>query len=175
MYFKLFFTFLKIGLFTIGGGYAMVPLIEREVVDRKWLDRDDFYDLFTITQTLPGVFAVNIAIFVGFKLKKFRGALACAMGTILPSFCIILLIAIFFTQTQDNIYVQKAFKGLRPAVVALIIVPCISAAKASKLTSKTIVIPIIATLLIWQFDVSPIHIILGAAIGGIIYSFKLKK
>lgn len=175
MYFKLFFTFLKIGLFTIGGGYAMIPLIEREVVDKKWLDRDDFYDLFTITQTLPGVFAVNIAIFVGFKLKKFRGALACAMGTILPSFCIILLIAIFFTQTQDNIYVQKAFKGLRPAVVALIIVPCISAAKASKLTSKTIVIPIIATLLIWQFDVSPIYIILGAAIGAIIYSFKLKK
>lgn len=175
MYFKLFFTFLKIGLFTIGGGYAMIPLIEREVVDKKWLDREDFYDLFTITQTLPGVFAVNIAIFVGFKLKKFRGALACAMGTILPSFCIILLIAIFFTQTQDNIYVQKAFKGLRPAVVALIIVPCISAAKASKLTSKTIVIPIIATLLIWQFDVSPIYIILGAAIGGIIYSFKLKK
>lgn len=153
----------------------MVPLIEREVVDKKWLDREDFYDLFTITQTLPGVFAVNIAIFVGFKLKKFRGALACAMGTILPSFCIILLIAIFFTQTQDNIYVQKAFKGLRPAVVALIIVPCISAAKASKLTSKTIVIPIIATLLIWQFDVSPIYIILGAAIGGVIYSFKLKK
>lgn len=153
----------------------MIPLIEREVVDKKWLDREDFYDLFTITQTLPGVFAVNIAIFVGFKLKKFRGALACAMGTILPSFCIILLIAIFFTQTQDNIYVQKAFKGLRPAVVALIIVPCISAAKASKLTSKTIVIPIIATLLIWQFDVSPIYIILGAAIGGIIYSFKLKK
>lgn len=153
----------------------MIPLIEREVVDKKWLDRDDFYDLFTITQTLPGVFAVNIAIFVGFKLKKFRGALACAMGTILPSFCIILLIAIFFTQTQDNIYVQKAFKGLRPAVVALIIVPCISAAKASKLTSKTIVIPIIATLLIWQFDVSPIYIILGAAIGAIIYSFKLKK
>lgn len=175
MYFKLFFTFLKIGLFTIGGGYTMVPLIEREVVDKKWLDREDFYDLFTITQTLPGVFAVNIAIFVGFKLKKFRGALACAMGTILPSFCIILLIAIFFTQTQDNIYVQKAFKGLRPAVVALIIVPCISAAKASKLTSKTIVIPIIATLLIWQFDVSPIYIILGAAIGGVIYSFKLKK
>ena len=175
MYFKLFFTFLKIGLFTIGGGYAMIPLIEREVVDKKWLDREDFYDLFTITQTLPGVFAVNIAIFVGFKLKKFRGALACAMGTILPSFCIILLIAIFFTQTQDNIYVQKAFKGLRPAVVALIIVPCISAAKASKLTSKTIVIPIIATLLIWQFDVSPIYIILGAAIGAIIYSFKLKK
>lgn len=174
MYLQLFFTFVKIGMFTIGGGYAMVPLIEREVVDRKWLSKEDFYDLFAVSQTLPGVFAVNISIFVGYKLRKFKGSFVCALGTILPSFLIILLIAIFFTQVQDNIWVQKAFKGLRPAVVALIVVPCISAAKASKLTLKTAIIPVIGALLIWQFGVSPIYIIIAAAVGGIIYTLKIK-
>ena len=88
-------------MFTIGGGYAMIPLIEREVVNRGWLDKQDFMDLFAMTQSLPGIFAVNISIFVGYKLKKVTGSIVCAGGTILPSFCIILAIALFFNHFQD--------------------------------------------------------------------------
>ena len=113
MYWTLFLTFLKIGVGTIGGGYAMLPLIQREVVDKGWLSKEDFIDLFSVAQSLPGIFAVNISIFVGYKLKKSMGSVVCALGTILPSFVIILLIATFFTQVQDNEWVEKIFKGLR--------------------------------------------------------------
>ena len=116
MYWTLFLTFVKIGTFTIGGGYAMLPLIQREVVDKGWLSKEDFIDLFSVAQSLPGIFAVNISIFVGYKLKKVPGGIVCALGSILPSFFIILAIALFFTHVQDNVWVEKAFKGLRPAV-----------------------------------------------------------
>jgi len=175
MYWKLFITFLRIGVFTIGGGYAMVPLIEREVIKNKWISKEDFYDIFAVTQSLPGVFAVNISVFVGYRMKKLPGSMVCALGTILPSFLIILAIATFFTQVQDNIWVEKIFKGLRPAVVALIAVPCINAAKATKLTWKTAVIPITAAILIWYFNVSPIIIIILACAGGLLYKMRFKK
>ena len=96
MYWTLFLTFVKIGTFTIGGGYAMLPLIQREVVDKGWLSKEDFIDLFSVAQSLPGIFAVNISIFVGYKLKKVPGGIVCALGSILPSFIIILAIALFF-------------------------------------------------------------------------------
>ena len=101
MYWTLFLTFVKIGTFTIGGGYAMLPLIQREVVDKGWLSKEDFIDLFSVAQSLPGIFAVNISIFVGYKLKKVPGGIVCALGSILPSFFIILAIALFFTHVQD--------------------------------------------------------------------------
>ena len=107
MYWTLFLTFVKIGTFTIGGGYAMLPLIQREVVDKGWLSKEDFIDLFSVAQSLPGIFAVNISIFVGYKLKKVPGGIVCALGSILPSFFIILAIALFFTHVQDNIWVEK--------------------------------------------------------------------
>ena len=119
MYWTLFLTFVKIGTFTIGGGYAMLPLIQREVVDKGWLSKEDFIDLFSVAQSLPGIFAVNISIFVGYKLKKVPGGIVCALGSILPSFFIILAIALFFTHVQDNIWVEKAFKGRRPDCRAL--------------------------------------------------------
>ena len=90
----------------------MLPLIQREVVDKGWLSKEDFIDLFSVAQSLPGIFAVNISIFVGYKLKKVPGGIVCALGSILPSFFIILAIALFFTHVQDNIWVEKAFKGL---------------------------------------------------------------
>ena len=108
----------------------MLPLIQREVVDKGWLSKEDFIDLFSVAQSLPGIFAVNISIFVGYKLKKVPGGIVCALGSILPSFFIILAIALFFTHVQDNIWVEKAFKGLRPAVVALIAVPCLTTARS---------------------------------------------
>ena len=111
MYWTLFITFVRIGAFTIGGGYAMLPLIQREVVDRGWMSKEEFIDLFAVAQSLPGVFAVNISIFVGYKLKKLTGSVICALGTILPSFLIILAIALFFTQFRENEWVEKAFKG----------------------------------------------------------------
>lgn len=84
MYLTLFLTFVRIGMFTIGGGYAMIPLIEREIVRRGWMEREEFVRMFAVTQSLPGVFAVNISIFVGYKLKRFWGSVVCALGTILP-------------------------------------------------------------------------------------------
>ena len=107
-YLKSFAIFLKIGLFTIGGGYAMVPLIQDEIVEkRKWIDKEDFIDLLALTQSVPGIFAVNIAIFIGYKLRKFKGALAMALGTILPSFFIILAIALFFQQFKNYEVVEN--------------------------------------------------------------------
>lgn len=175
MYWTLFLTFMKIGAFTIGGGYAMLPLIQREVVDHGWMTKEDFIDLFSVAQSLPGIFAVNIAIFVGYKLKKIRGGIVCALGSILPSFLIILAIALFFTQFKDNEWVEKAFKGLRPAVVALIAVPCLTTARSIKLSHKQLVIPVVAALLIWKAGLSPVWIIIAAIIGGIYYGLKIKK
>lgn len=175
MYWTLFLTFIKIGTFTIGGGYAMLPLIEREVVDKGWLTKEDFIDIFSVAQSLPGIFAVNISIFVGYKLRKSMGAICCALGTILPSFLIILLIALFFTHARDNVWVEKAFKGLRPAVVALIVVPCLTTARAIKLSRIQLLLPVAAALLIWLGGISPAWIILAAIAGGIIYGLKIKK
>lgn len=175
MYLTLFLTFMKIGMFTIGGGYAMLPLIQREVVDRGWMTKEEFVDIFSVAQSLPGIFAVNISIFVGYRLKKKMGGFICALGTILPSFLIILLIALFFTQMKDNEWVEKAFKGLRPAVVALIAVPCLTTARSIKLSYKLMIVPVAAALLIWLGGVSPAWIILAAIVGGLLYGQNRKE
>ena len=173
-YLKLFVTFAKIGMFTIGGGYAMIPLIEREIVKKKWMSKEEFLEMFALTQSLPGVFAVNISIFVGYKMHKIKGGLVCALATILPSFVIMLLIAMFFARFQDNEIMIRIFNGIRPAVVALIVIPCITAAKALKLNYITLIAPAIATVLIWQFGLSPIYVVLAGIIGGLVYTLWLK-
>jgi len=165
-----FITFFKIGIFTLGGGYAMIPLIEEEVVNRKqWVSKDEMLDLIAIAQSCPGVFAINIATFIGYKLNKTRGAIATTIGTALPSFLIILAIAMFFSQFKDNPYVAAMFKGIRPAVVALIAVPTFNLGKRAQLNIWTIWIPVVSALLIWLLGVSPIWIIIAAGIGGYIY------
>ena len=176
---EMFTTFFKIGIFTLGGGYAMIPLIEEEVVNRKqWVSKDEMLDLIAIAQSCPGVFAINIATFVGYKLNKTRGAIATTIGTALPSFLIILAIAMFFSQFKDNPYVAAMFKGIRPAVVALIAVPTFNLGKRAQLNMWTIWIPVVSALLIWLLGVSPIWIIIAAGISGYIYgklsSQKLK-
>ena len=169
IYWESFKTFFRIGLFTLGGGYAMIPLIEEEVVNRKrWVSKDEMLDLIAIAQSCPGVFAINIAIFIGYRLNKVRGAVATALGTALPSFLIILLIAVFFQQFQDNRIVAAMFKGIRPAVVALIAVPTFNLAKQARLNRFTLWIPVVSALLIWLLGVSPIWIIIAAGIGGYI-------
>ena len=167
-------TFFKIGIFTLGGGYAMIPLIEEEVVNRRrWVSKDEMLDLIAIAQSCPGVFAINIAIFIGYKINKVRGALAASLGTALPSFLIILAIAMFFQQFEDNRVVAAMFKGIRPAVVALIAVPTFNLAKRAQLNKFTLWIPIVSALLIWLMGVSPIWVIILAGIGGFLWG-KLK-
>ena len=174
-YLTVFAKFFKIGLFTIGGGYAMLPLIQTEVVEKqKWIEKEEFLDLVAIAQSAPGVFAVNISIFVGYKLKGIRGSLVTTLGAVLPSFLIILAIAMFFHTFSDNVYVERAFKGIRPAVVALIAVPTFTLAKAAKINRYTFWIPIVSALLIWLVGVSPIYIILAAGIAGYIYG-RIKR
>jgi len=170
LYWEIFITFAKIGAFTIGGGYAMIPLIEKEVVDKKkWISHNDFIDMVAIAQSAPGILAVNISILVGYKMKKNSGSVVASLGATLPSFLIILLIALFFKQFGDIEWIQKMFKAIRPAVVALIAVPVFTTAKSIGINLKTVIIPIAAAFLIWFWGISPIYIIIAAALGGLIY------
>jgi chromate transporter len=162
-------------MFTLGGGYAMIPIIEAEVVEKhKWVSKEEFLDLIAIAQSCPGVFAINISTFIGYKLRKTPGAISCTLGTALPSFLIILLIAMFFHQFQDNPIVASIFRGIRPAVVALIAVPTFKLAQSAHLTWANSWIPISGALLIWALGVSPIFIILAAGIGGYLYGTLIK-
>ena len=170
MYSSLFKTFFRIGMFTIGGGYAMIPIIEADVVDKhRWLNREMFIDLVAVAQTCPGVFAVNISIFVGRKVGGFLGALMATLGTVLPSLLVILLIAMCLTQFLDIPWVAAAFNGIRPAVVALIASPCFSMAKQAKISFLNAWIPIVCALAIWAPGVNPIYVLLAAGALGFIY------
>ncbi len=177
---KLFTTFFKIGMFTFGGGWAMISIVQREVVDKnKWLTNDEFLDLITVTQSLPGILAVNMSVVIGDRLSKMKGSLAAAFGTILPSFLIILAIAIFLTPEtiKNNDILTRIFMGIRPAVVALILVPVITTAKASKINYKTALIPISVAILIWlglPVISNPILYIFLGGIGGYLY-YKHKQ
>ena len=180
IYWQMFITFVRIGAFTIGGGYAMIPLIQREVVQvRKWMSPKEFIDMLALAQSAPGVIAINTAIFIGYKLKGVRGSIVTALGCALPSFVIILLIAMVFTNFKDNPVVERIFKGIRPAVVALIAAPLYNMAKAAGVTWKTIFIPLIAALLIWGLNISPVWVIVAAIAGGIVFGIlrtrNLKK
>lgn len=168
---QLFYSFFRIGMFTIGGGYAMLPLMQKEVVDAKgWMTEAEFMDMLAIVQSVPGVIAINSAIYIGYRVKGIKGSLAAAMACTLPSFIVILLIAYFFKQYRQNEWVIKIFKGIRPAVVALIAASVWTLAKKLPRTYATFIIIIAATLLIWLCKISPVYIIIAAAIWGIVYS-----
>lgn len=176
IYLQLFTTFSKIGAFTIGGGYVMIPLIQREVVDNKgWLEKEEFLDMLAISQSAPGILAMNISIFIGQKLKGVKGSVVAATGIALPSFLIILAIAAFFAGFKENETVEKMFKGIRPVVVALIAVPVISIAKGLKLNIYTSFIPVASVLLIVFLNISPVWIILAGALLGIFYFYYRAK
>lgn len=170
IYLESFRTFFKIGAVTFGGGYAMIPIIETEVVDKhQWVNKEELLDLIAIAQSTPGVFAVNISTFIGYKLRGTKGAICATMGAALPSFLIILLIAIFFHQFQDNKVIASIFNGIRPAVVALIAVPTFNLAKSARITLSNCWIPIACALAIYPIGVSPILIIIAAGVCGYIY------
>lgn len=182
IYRQLFATFFKIGAFTFGGGWAMISIIEREIVDKhNWIERDDFLDLLAVAQSLPGILAVNIATAIGDKLRGMRGSILASAGTILPSFLIILAIAIFLTpdMIKNNRVISSIFMGIRPAVVALIIAPVITSARAAKLTLKTVWIPLVVALMI-SLDLgaasSPIlYIVLGGLSGYLFWAISRRK
>ena len=169
---RLFLTFAKIGAFTFGGGWAMISLIEREVVDKyRWMERTEFLDLLAVAQSMPGILAVNISVVVGDKLRGLKGSLAASAGTIMPCFVIILLIAMFLTPEliMNNATLTAIFKGIRPVVVGLIIAPVITTARATGLGWRLAWIPAAVALLIWSklpVVSNPIlYIVLGGAAG----------
>ena len=172
---QLFLTFCKIGAFTFGGGWAMISIIQREIVEKhRWLELDEFLDLLAVAQSMPGILAVNIGVIVGDRLKGLKGSICAALGMILPSFLIILAIAIFLTPDtiKNNAVVARIFKGIRPAVVALIIAPVLTTARAAHINWKTVIIPVAVALLIYSklpVVSNPIIYIVLGAVGGYTY------
>ena len=161
----IFWSFLKIGAFTFGGGYAMIPLIQHEVIHRRrWIEERDFLDLLTLAQTAPGPIALNTAVFVGYKRRGYLGALSAILGVIVPSFLVILVVAIFFASIRDNAYVDAAFKGMRPAVVALIVAPIIGLTKGMRWW--LVAVALVVALVVWYFGVSPVWFLIAGAVVG---------
>ena len=172
---QLFIVFFKIGAFTFGGGWAMISIIEKEIVDKKhWVTKEEFLDLLAVAQSIPGILAVNMAVAVGDKIRGRRGAIISALGTIIPSFAMILFIAIFLTpdMIKSNETLNNIFRGIRPAVVALIIAPVFKNAKVAKIGWKTVAIPIVVALLIWSklpIISNPIIFIILGGLGGYLW------
>ncbi|MBO4566345.1 MAG: chromate transporter [Bacteroidales bacterium] len=157
---KIFTVFAKIGAFTIGGGYAMIPIIRREMASRGWISEDELPDIVALSQSAPGVMAVNISIFAGYRLRGIRGSVAATLGSITPSFLIILAIAMFFNAFKDNPWVVRAFKGIRPVVISLILVPMVDMARKSCTTWWKWLLAVLALVLVAFLGVSPIWILL---------------
>ena len=165
MFFQLFWTYLKIGTFTLGGGYAMLPLIQREVVDRQgWIDEKEFLNMIALAQAAPGLIAVNSAIFIGWRVGGWRGVCGAVLGAVLPSFLIILAVAMVFADWKELPAVEAAFKGIRPAVVALIAAPLYKLSKSAKIGWSTLLIPVAAAMLIWLLHVNPVWVILATIV-----------
>ena len=166
---------MKIGGFTLGGGPAMVPMMEQEIVNHyHWLTKEEFLDILAVSQATPGIFAVDMASHIGYKLGGVRSGICAALGVIAPSLVIILLIAIIFARFRDNYWVNCAFLGIRPAVVALLAVPVFSMAKSAKITWSNCWIPLLSTFLIWICGISPALIILIAGVSGFVWG-KMKR
>ncbi len=177
MLFELFYTFAKIGLFTFGGGYAMLPLLERTLVrDKKWVSSEDLMDYYAVAQCTPGVIAVNTATFVGIKKKGTIGGIMATLGVIFPSIIIITIIALFINHFSEYEVVKHAFLGIRIAVCALVTVSVISLVKKAAIDIATIVIFIAVFILGTVLGVSPIILIIAAGISGVIIkSIKTAK
>ena len=157
---RIFLVFAKIGAFTIGGGYAMIPIIRDELVKRGWLTDEELPDIIALAQSAPGVLAVNMSVFSGYKLRGVKGSIAATLGATMPSFLIILAIAMIFTGYQDNPVVIKVFKGIRPVVVSLIAVPMVKMAIKNNGTWWAWAISILSMIGVAFLGFSPIYILL---------------
>lgn len=158
--FQIFLTFSKIGAFTIGGGYAMLPVIKEEITKKGWLEENDFTDIVALAQAAPGLLAVNISIFTGYRICGVKGSIVATLGSILPSFIIILAIAALFSDYQDNPVAIKIFKGIRPVVISLIAVPMLEMARKGNKTWWAWCITIGAMIPVAFLGVSPIYILI---------------
>ena len=172
---QIFLVFGKIGAFTIGGGIPMIAAIKSELTRRQWLKDEDFLDIITLAQTAPGLFAANIAILTGYKLRGTKGSIVATVASCLPPFLIILAVAMFFTEFKDNEYVIRAFKGIRPVVVALIGVPMIDMIKATKMRWWSWLIVISSMALVCFLQVSPIYILICVIVGAAFISWYNNK
>lgn len=166
----LFLTFFKIGAFTIGGGLAMIPVIEKEIVDKKgYIDKEEIVDAFAIAQSLPGIIAINSAIYVGYRIAGVIGAIASALGVILPSFITILIIAILFPTVSGNVWVNKALTGVKAGVAAVIATSVISLGKRIIKDKFAVMLAVVAFVLAAVFDVSIVIIVFAGAFSGYLY------
>lgn len=165
----LFWTFCKIGALTFGGGYAMLPLIQREIVEnKKWSTEKEILDYYAVGQCTPGVIAVNTATFIGYKLKGIIGSIIATLGVIFPSIVVILIIASFLQNFSNLSIVQSAFAGIRVAVVALIITTVIKLIKSSIKDYLGIIIAIITFVVSAFMGLSPVYVVIAAALTGFI-------
>ena len=175
-FFELFWTYLKIGTFTLGGGYAMLPLVQKEVVERKrWIDEEEFLNMIALAQAAPGLIAVNSAVFIGWRVYGWRGVIATVLGAVLPSFLIILAIAMVFQDFKDQPAVETVFKGVRPAVVALIAAPLCRMAKNAQIGWSTALVPIAGALVIWKGGLSPVWVILITVVATLAYTWLKER
>lgn len=173
-YAKLFITFLKIGAFTFGGGYAMIPLIQRETIEtHHWIDDQDLLDMLAIAESTPGVIAVNSATFVGYRVAGFWGALFATIGVILPSFFIILLLAGVIQQFKELQYVNYAFVGVRAGVAVLILNAVLKLSKQCPKNIFTLLVAAVAFVLVAFFSANVILVIVFAAVAGVVVQLWL--
>lgn len=173
---QIFITFFKIGPVTFGGGYAMIPLIEREVIDkRKWVQSKDISDILAVAQSVPGAIAINSATFIGYRLAGVTGAIAAMAGVMLPTFCIVLLLSLFFLQVQDNPKVEAAFVSIRATIVALITYAAIKIGKTAAIDKTTIALIGITVAVMYFVQIHPILLIFGGGMMGIIIIYFKKK
>lgn len=173
MLLKMFFTFFKIGAFTIGGAYAMIPLIKREVCEKnQWLSEEEFLDGLAAAQSCPGPIAINLSIYVGYHLAKAKGMAVAVLGTVIPSLVSIILIAALFTRYAEQTLVRKAFHGLRPALVAMIAVPLYEMSRKAGLNYKNLWFPLLIAILVGFVNISPAYLILLTIIFAVVQSFR---
>ena len=173
---KLFLTFFKIGAFTFGGGYAMIPLIQKEAVEtNKWITDDDILDIVAIAESTPGPIAINSSTFVGYRVGGFRGAFCATFGTVLPSFCIILAISYVLREFQNITAVKYAFYGIRAGVLALISKALWTMYKKSPKGYISYFLMVLAFVLTAIIDVNVLYVIICCAVLGLVSSLVAKR
>lgn len=172
----LFITFFKIGTFAVGGGPSMIPLIERDAVyNKKWITKEEFVDMIALGQSIPGPIAVDASVFIGYRVAGIPGSISAVFGSIFSAFVVILLIAMYFVNITKNKNVEAIFKGIRPAVVALLAVPVLRMGKSSKINKKTVFIPVVTVILVAFFNVNAVYIIIIFALGGLLYGLFTRR
>jgi chromate transporter len=173
-YLQMLASFFKIGAFTFGGGFAMLPLIEREVIERrKWVDRDEILDIYALAQSVPGVVAVNSSMLIGYRLRGVPGAIAAAIGVIFPSLIVIITIAKYFEQLMANVWIARAMGGISGAVAALIITAALRISRQTIKGLDTFLIALVSFLLVTFTHINVFYILCLAGLMGYLVKSSL--